>query len=200
MITTKHKHGINDTNRFAKLLEKLYPGQVWDDSARRTAERFLSYLEEYTFNADLEDPPFNFTTFPNELAEPGGNVKKVNQLIVCKDMAFSSICQHHLLPYFGEAHVGYLPNELMVGLSKIPRLVEWLARRPTTQEALTAAIASRMKKELRCMGVAVLLKAHHTCMGCRGVRQVNAKMVTSETRGIFLTAGGAKLEWLEMIK
>ncbi len=189
----------DDAQQFAAMLEKYFPEMEWDDTPLRTAQRFLAYLMEY--GGERKEMPFNFTTFDNKISSPSTKKDdaKINQVIAVRDIAFSSICQHHLLPYFGTAHVGYVPNVLMVGLSKIPRLVEWLATAPTTQEALAEAIASEMKSRLQCMGVAVILTAHHTCMGCRGVRAVGAQMITSEMRGVFFSAPAAREEFMTMV-
>jgi GTP cyclohydrolase I len=177
---------LTDGTVLTNILRTIFPNEVWDDSVERTAERVLSLWSEYVPPQELS---FAFTTFP----------AKVNQMIVVKDIEFSSLCAHHLLPFTGFAHVGYVPNELMVGLSKIPRLVDFWARRPTVQEYLTANIASDLKHRLQAMGVAVVIEARHTCMVCRGVRKHSGAMVTSEMRGIYLTAQAARTEFLSMI-
>ncbi len=189
----------DNAKQFAQMLEEYFPEVLWDDTPLRTAQRFLAYLMEY--GGERKEMPFNFTTFPNKVVSPSiaKDDAKINQLVAVRDIEFSSICQHHLLPYFGVAHVGYVPNALMVGLSKIPRLVKWLATAPTTQEALAEAIASELKSRLECMGVAVILNAHHTCMGCRGARAVGATMITSEMRGVFLTAPAARQEFISLV-
>ena len=169
-----------------EILEAIFGKNLWDDSALDTARRVIDYWEEYH---QLEES-FTFTTFQ----------ATANQLIVVKDIEFSSLCSHHLLPFYGLVHVGYLPNELMVGLSKIPRLVDYWAHRPCTQEMLTARIAQDMKHRLAAMGVAVVINSRHTCMACRGIRSVNASMITSEMRGVFLTSGEARSEFLSLIK
>ncbi len=183
----QHLTTEDQQERLAQLLDEIFPGTVWDDSVYKTAGRVLRAWAEFV---PQENPPFNFTTF-----DSGG----INQLISVKDIEFSSMCAHHLLPFYGVAHVGYLPNKLMVGLSKIPRLVDWMAMRPCTQEALTARIASWLKNELQAQGVAVVIESRHTCMACRGVRKHNASMVTSEMRGSFLTSGDARQEFLRVI-
>lgn len=168
------------------VLNQVFPDFLWDDGVHRTAERLFAYLLEYR---PYDRLPFDFTTFGAE----------INQMIVVKDIEFASICKHHLLPFFGKIHVGYLPNKLMVGVSKIPRLVDFYARRPQTQEELTSQIASFMKDKLEAMGVAVIADAVHTCMCARGVRKVGASMRTSEMRGVYLTAGEARNEFLHLI-
>jgi len=171
------------------ILEREFPEFKWDDSVRRTAERFLAYLQEYS-TAAIFQPPFEFTVFPTT----------VNQMIMCGPISFSSICKHHLLPYVGLAWVAYLPNRLQVGASKMPRIVQWCATKPTTQEELTAEIATYMKNKLEAQGVAVIMKAKHTCMACRGVREREANLITSEMRGAFLSNESAKLEFLHFVQ
>ncbi len=170
----------------AEILESVFGNEVWDDSVEDTAARVLRFWREYV---PVSEMLFNLTVFPT----------KVNQLIVVNDISFSSLCSHHLLPFYGKAHVGYIPNKLAVGLSKIPRTVDHFARRPTTQEILTAQIASFLKGELSPHGVAVVIKSRHTCMSCRGVRKSGAYMTTSEMRGVFLTGPAAKQEFLALI-
>lgn len=163
-----------------------YSTKVWDDSAQQTAERWIKALKEFRADGDID---FNFTTFP----------AVANQMIVVPNIHFSSLCAHHLFPFEGVAHVGYLPNVLMVGLSKIPRAVRHFSHRPQTQERLTRQIASFLKKRLEAQGVAVVLKATHTCSTCRGIEAVGSSMVTSEMRGSFLTSGDARAEFLHAI-
>jgi GTP cyclohydrolase I len=119
--------------------------------------------------------------------------------VVVKEIEFSSVCAHHLLPFYGSAHVAYIPNKLAVGLSKIPRLVDYWASRPQLQERLTDQIAHDLKRRLEAHGVAVVIEARHTCMACRGVRKHNGAMVTSSMLGVFLTASEARQEFLSLI-
>jgi GTP cyclohydrolase I len=184
-----------------ETLDYLFPAQTWDEkTSLRTAERWLDFLNEYcpdsfSVSYKVEDQtflcklPFQFTTFPSH----------VDQMIVCNNIGFSSVCRHHLLPFYGLAHVAYVPHELQVGLSKIPRLVDWAARRPSTQEDTTRLIADEMKYRLKAKGVGVILKSVHTCMSCRGIRAVGAEMLTSEMRGIFLAHSTAKDELFNLL-
>lgn len=161
-------------------------GDVWDDSALDTARRWVRAMKEFSPKKEID---FKLTTFSAQ----------VNQLITVCNIEFSSICKHHLFPFVGKVHVGYVPNELQVGLSKIPRVVHHFAMRPQTQETLTAQIASYIKHELASMGVAVVIEATHTCMSARGIREHNGIMRTSEMRGVFLTSGEARNEFLTLI-
>lgn len=171
-----------------ELLKYQFGEDVWDDSVQETARRVLAFWDEYT----PREMDFNPTVF--DAGELGA------QLIVCKDIEFSSVCSHHLLPFYGKAHVGYIPHELMIGLSKIPRIVDHFARRPQVQERLTHDIASYLKHLTHAKGVAVVVEARHTCMACRGVRKHNGVMVTSDVMGIFLTAPAAREEFMSLIK
>jgi GTP cyclohydrolase I len=181
MSTTQEK-----VNALERIFQEIFGDDVWDDSVVRTAERVLKMWEEF---APADEPDFAVTTFPT----------KVNQMISVTDIEFSSVCSHHLLPYMGRAHVGYVPNKLAIGLSKIPRLVDFWAKRPSSQEVLTANIAHDLKDRLEAMGVAVVIEARHTCMACRGVRKHNGSMVTSEMRGVFMSSSPARAEFLELI-
>lgn len=168
------------------ILNRIFPDFRWDDSAGRTAQRFLAYLEEYSLAATFQDdPPFKTTAFKNT----------VNQMIACGPISFSSICKHHLLPFMGVAWVAYLPNRLMIGLSKIPRIVQWCASKPNTQETLAAEVADWMKNKLEAQGVSVIMRAKHTCTACRGVREREANFYTSERRGAFLSNAAAEAEF-----
>ncbi len=175
-----------DQTRLTNILKGIFPEDVWDDSAEDTARRILSAWREFACSEDMD---FKFTTFP----------ATANQQIVVSDIKFSSLCAHHLFPYYGVAHVGYLPNKLMVGLSKIPRVVHHFATRPTTQETLTKMIASFLKDNLEAMGVAVIMEARHTCMACRGIREHDAVMRTSEMRGAYMSSPPAREEFLTLI-
>ena len=108
-----------------------------------------------------------------------------DEMVICKDIEFYSTCEHHLLPFYGKCHIGYLPNGKIVGLSKMPRLVEVFARRLQVQERLTAQIANSMMEILEPRGVGVIMEAKHHCVVCRGVQKQNSVMITSALKGLF---------------
>lgn len=108
-----------------------------------------------------------------------------NEMIVEKDITFYSMCEHHLLPFYGKAHVAYIPNGEVVGLSKIARTVEVYAKRPQIQEHMTAQIADALMENLKPKGVMVMIEAEHMCMTMRGIKKPGSKTVTYVTRGIF---------------
>jgi len=117
-----------------------------------------------------------------------------NEIVVLKEIPFYSMCEHHLMPFQGKAHVAYLPNGKIVGLSKLARLVEGFARRLQVQERLTCQIADTLMNKVNARGVAVLLEATHTCMTMRGVQKPGSVMVTSAIRGHFVTDHAARDE------
>jgi GTP cyclohydrolase I len=124
---------------------------------------------------------------------------KYDEMVLVKDIAFASLCEHHLLPFIGKAHVAYLPNGKVVGLSKIPRAVDALAHRPQVQERMTEDLAQLLMDELDARGVAVILEATHTCMAIRGVRKTGSVMTTSSMRGSFRNNAATRSELLSLV-
>jgi GTP cyclohydrolase I len=125
--------------------------------------------------------------------------QKYDEMVLVKDIGFESMCEHHLLPFFGKAHVAYLPKGKIVGLSKTARVVETLARRPQVQERMTEELADLFMEELDARGVAVILEASHTCMTIRGVRKVSSVMTTSAMRGAFRANASTRSELMALI-
>jgi len=123
-----------------------------------------------------------------------------DEMVLVKDIEFYSLCEHHMLPFFGRAHVAYIPNGKVLGLSKIARLVEIFARRLQVQERLTVEIAENIEKELCPRGVAVVVEAIHLCMMMRGVQQQNSFAITSSLRGVFQSDSKTRSEFMELIR
>jgi len=123
-----------------------------------------------------------------------------DEMVIVKDIDFFSMCEHHLLPFFGKVHVGYLPNKKVVGLSKIPRIVDVFARRLQVQERLTTQIAETLKSKLNANGVGVVVEARHLCMMMRGVEKQNTVAVTSSMLGAFRHQQQTRLEFLKLIR
>jgi GTP cyclohydrolase I len=121
------------------------------------------------------------------------------EMVVIKDIEFYSLCEHHMLPFFGHAHVGYLPNGKVIGLSKVARLVDVFARRLQVQERLTIQIADGLMSALDAHGVAVVLEASHTCMMMRGVQKQNSSTITSAMRGAFESSTRTRAEFMSFI-
>jgi len=122
------------------------------------------------------------------------------EMILCKDLDFYSLCEHHMLPFFGKAHVAYLPNRRIVGLSKVPRMVEIFARRLQVQERLTRQIAQTIMTEIEPLGVAVVLEAEHMCMRMRGVEKQNSIVMTSAMLGVFRKNHETRQEFMNLIR
>ncbi|MGN0732692.1 MAG: GTP cyclohydrolase I FolE [Emergencia sp.] len=123
-----------------------------------------------------------------------------NNIVIEKDIIFHSVCEHHLLPFFGKAHVAYIPNEKVAGLSKLARTVEVFARRPQIQENMTAQIAEAVEKYLEPKGVMVMLEAEHMCMSMRGVQKPGTKTVTTITKGAFAEDYSLQQTFMQMVK
>jgi GTP cyclohydrolase IA len=123
-----------------------------------------------------------------------------SEMVIVKDMDFYSLCEHHMLPFFGKCHVAYIPNGKVIGLSKIPRLVEIFSRRLQIQERLTNQIAETIRLTINPMGVAVVMEATHLCMSMRGVQKQNSFAVTSAMLGAFRNSSRTRLEFLELLK
>jgi GTP cyclohydrolase I len=123
-----------------------------------------------------------------------------SEMVIVKDIDFYSLCEHHLLPFFGKCHVAYIPTTKVIGLSKIPRLVDVFARRLQVQERLTNQIADTIRDTINPLGVAVVIEATHLCMSMRGVEKQNSFAVTSAMLGAFRDQGRTRMEFLELIK
>jgi GTP cyclohydrolase I len=126
--------------------------------------------------------------------------EKYDEMVVLRDIPFHSMCEHHLLPFMGKAHVAYLPLGRVIGISKIARVVDAFARRPQVQERLTNQIADKIMAKLEPRGVAVILEANHTCMTIRGVKKPGAVMITSAVRGLFKTNPATRAEAMSLLR
>ena len=156
----------------------------------KTPERVSKALQFMTagYNQNI-DTLLNGAMFPIEYDE----------MVIVKDIDFFSMCEHHLLPFFGRCHVGYMPNKKVVGLSKIPRLVDAFSRRLQVQERLTVEIAETLQSKLKAHGVAVVMEARHLCMMMRGVEKQNTVAVTSSMLGVFRNQLQTREEFLKLI-
>ncbi|MFI5378784.1 MAG: GTP cyclohydrolase I FolE [Tepidisphaerales bacterium] len=137
-----------------------------------------------------EDPRIHLKTVFHE---------RYDEVVILRDITFNSICEHHLLPFMGKAHVAYLPDGKVVGLSKLARLVDGYARRPQVQERMTTQICNALMEELNPLGAACVIEATHTCMTIRGAKKPGAIMVTSALRGIFKQNPASRQEILALI-
>jgi GTP cyclohydrolase I len=162
------------------------------EGLKLTPTRVLHALEFLT-RGYREDPKvaINGAVFSEE---------EYQEIILCKDLDFYSLCEHHLLPFFGKAHLAYLPNRRIIGLSKLARLVEIYARRLQVQERLTTQIAHTLMEEIEPLGVAVVLEAEHLCMRMRGVEKQNSYVTTSAMLGVFRTHFETRQEFMNLLR
>ncbi len=165
-----------DLERIAAAVREILIGVGEDpdrEGLQQTPMRVARMYAE-VFGGLWEDPRQYLRTFFTE---------QYDELVVLRDIPFHSMCEHHLLPFAGKAHVAYLPDGRIVGISKLARVVEAVARRPQVQERMTSEIANLLMEELNAKGVAVIVQASHLCMTCRGVKKPGSTMVTSALRG-----------------
>lgn len=170
---------------FRQILE--YLGEdTKREGLKDTPKRYIKFMEEF-----LTPKEFNFTTFDAE---------GTDEMIIQTNIPFYSLCEHHTAPFFGTANVAYIPNEKIVGLSKLARTVDLYANRFQNQERITTQIAERLMKELNPKGVAVTLKAQHLCMCMRGVKKHDTWTQTSKMTGVFKDDLNVRNEFLNLIK
>lgn len=172
--------------RFLYSLNPKEHGTGFREGLKETPLRYVQFMNQF-----LNPPPFNFTTFDAEGAD---------ELVIVKDIPFYSLCEHHMAPFFGVAHVGYFPADKIVGLSKIPRVVDMFARRLQNQERITKQVAAYLSEHLNPLGVGVVLEARHMCMEMRGVEKPGAVTTTSAMSGLLKTSWNARQEFLKLIK
>ena len=159
------------------------------DGLKETPDRVARMYEE-VFGHGEEDPRVSLSKKFDE---------QHHEVVLVKDIPFFSMCEHHLMPFFGKAHVAYIPNGHVVGLSKLARVVESFARRPQLQERMTSQIADVINEELKPEGVAVVCEAVHTCMTMRGVKKQGSTVVTSAMRGAFRKNISTRAEIMSLI-
>jgi len=158
-----------------------------EETPKRVAEALTFFTKGYQENID---DLVNGALFPIEYDE----------MVIVRDIDFFSLCEHHLLPFFGKCHVGYIPGKQVVGLSKIPRIVDVFSRRLQVQERLTVQIAETLQKKLKPIGVGVVIEARHLCMMMRGVEKQNTVAVTSHMLGAFRKQQQTRDEFLKLIR
>ena len=125
--------------------------------------------------------------------------EQYDEVVLVRDISFNSMCEHHMLPFMGKAHIGYVPDGRVIGLSKLARVVEVVARRPQVQERMTETIANLLVDELHAKGVAVVIEATHTCMTIRGIRKPGSLCVTSAMKGLFRSNVSSRSEMMNLI-
>jgi GTP cyclohydrolase IA len=185
---------MTQDGKIANLITELLT-ELGEDIGRegldRTPERVEKALRYFTsgYSQDVK-----------QILNDAMFVEEYDEIVIVKDIDFSSMCEHHLLPFLGKCHVAYLPDRKIVGLSKIPRLVEMFSRRLQVQERLTTQIANTLNEALQPRGVAVVVEAIHLCMLMRGVEKQNSKAITSAMLGTFRERPETRAEFMELIK
>jgi GTP cyclohydrolase IA len=175
----------------------------------RAVREILAAIGEDPDREGLKDTPARVGRMYAELfsglrARPAEHLRRVfeeqyDELVLVRDISFNSMCEHHLLPFTGVAHVGYLPSGKVAGLSKLARVVEDISRRPQVQERMTHQIADLLAGELEAKGVIVVLEATHTCMTIRGIKKPGSLMITSAVRGLFKSNQATRAEAMAFI-
>lgn len=183
--------------------------QVDQERIRRAVREILAAIGEDPDREGLLETPARVARMYAELfsglhEDPRVHLKKVftekyDEVVLVKDISFNSMCEHHMLPFLGKAHIGYIPDGRVLGLSKLARVVEVVSRRPQVQERMTETIADLMVEELKPKGVAVVVEAGHSCMTIRGVRKPGSSCVTSAMRGIFRSHLSSRSEIMTLI-
>jgi GTP cyclohydrolase I len=190
--TSTRKGREVDQPRIARAVrEILYAvGEDPDREGLRETPGRVARMYAELFGGLHEDPRVHLRKFFTE---------KYDEVVLVRDIAFNSMCEHHMLPFMGKAHIGYLPDGRVVGLSKLARVVEGVARRPQVQERMTEEIANLLEEELHAKGVAVVIEAVHTCMTIRGIRKPGAVCVTSAMKGAFRKSLSTRAEIMTLI-
>jgi GTP cyclohydrolase I len=184
-------------------------GGVDQPRIARAVREILAAVGEDPDREGLRDTPDRVARMYAELfgglhEEPRAHLRKFfveqyDEIVLVRDISFNSMCEHHMLPFMGQAHIGYVPDGRVIGLSKLARVVEVVARRPQVQERMTETIANLLLEELQAKGVAVVIEATHTCMTIRGIRKPGSLCVTSAMKGIFRSNLSSRSEMMNLI-
>lgn len=166
-----------------------------DEHIKDTPKRVAKSLRFLTDGSDKNADSL-FTMFSNH----DEDIYKYNEMVILKNCDYYSMCSHHLLPFFGQAHIAYIPNTKVVGISKLARVVDIYARRLQIQERMTQQITQLLVDKLQPQGVMVVIEGQHLCMKMRGVQKQNSIMVTSAVKGVFAESLAAREEFLKLIK
>jgi len=187
----------------------LAPGPVDQERIQRAVREILAAIGEDPDREGLLDTPARVARMYAEVfsglhTDPAQYLQKTftqkhDEMVLVKDIEFASCCEHHLLPFTGRAHIAYLPDGQVVGLSKLARVVEAVARRPQVQERMTENLADLIMRELRPRGVGVIVEASHSCMTIRGVRKPGSMTITSALRGLFKTNPTTRGELMSLV-
>jgi GTP cyclohydrolase IA len=188
-----HKKNI-DTTKIEKLVRQILI-ELGEDPNREGLKRTPKRVaESYKFLTH------GYHSDPQHLINNATFTQKTDSMVIVKDIEIYSLCEHHLLPFYGRCHIGYIPRGKVLGVSKLARIVDMYARRLQIQERLTEQIAYLIKDSIDALGVGVMIEARHLCMMMRGVEKQNSVMITSSMLGAFRTAPATRDEFLHLIK
>lgn len=208
---SNNKSGFMVTGRYAGSLDPEPDGEVYDAALEALVYQLLERIGEDPSREGLQRTPLRVAKAMDFLTngyqtDVDGVIKGAifaedcQEMVLVRDIEFYSMCEHHMLPFFGRAHVAYLPNGRVIGLSKVARVVDLFARRLQVQERLTNQVADALMESLSPHGVAVVMEASHTCMMMRGVQKQNSSTVTSAMRGTFKQNPSTRAEFMALIK
>ncbi len=190
-------------------IEPSRNGQIDQGRIERAVREILLAIGEDPDREGLLDTPARVARMYAELfaglhEDPTIHLQKFfsdtcDEVVLVRDISFNSMCEHHMLPFMGKAHIGYLPGDRVVGLSKLARVVDSVARRPQVQERMTEQIADLLEEQLHAKGVAVVIEAVHTCMTIRGIRRPGSMCVTSAMKGCFRNRASSRAEIMTLM-
>ena len=210
MAPGNHGREPNEAGHYAGNLDGR-PGETYDADFEQLVTRMLAWLGEDPNREGLQRTPLRvakamdfltsgYQMSVEQVVQDALFADPCKEMVIVKDVEFYSLCEHHILPFFGRAHVGYLPNGRVIGLSKIARVIDVFARRLQLQERLTNQVADALMETLGAHGVAVVLEASHFCMMMRGVQKQNSSTLTSAMRGSFDRNDRTRGEFLDLIR
>lgn len=207
LVLDRHRPHISD--RFPLEADDVERGEVDLRTIEGAVRTILKAIGEDPDRPGLEDTPRRVARMYREMfaglrLDPSRHLRvtfpeEYDEMVLVRDISFTSMCEHHLLPFSGVAHVAYIPNGRVTGLSKLARVVDEVARRPQVQERMTGQIADMVEQELDSQGVAVVVSAEHSCMSIRGIRKPGSRTVTSALRGVFKTNESSRAEVMSLI-
>ena len=211
MSINKQKAQVLSAGRYASTLDAQSEAEVYDDEFEALIREMLLRVGEDPQREGLARTPLRvakamdfltsgYDTTPEDVVRGAVFEEDCDEMVLVRDIEFYSLCEHHILPFFGRAHVAYVPNGKVVGLSKVARVVDVFGRRLQVQERLTNQVADALVETLQPLGVAVVMEASHTCMMMRGVQKQNSSTVTSAMRGSFAADARTRSEFMALLK
>ncbi len=189
-IDMYNKEKVKELSYFYNKVLKLIGEDPDREGLKKTPERVAKSMQFLTHGYDID---------AHEILRKGMFREDYKQMVIVKDIEIFSLCEHHMLPFIGKAHVAYIPDQHIVGLSKIPRVVDAFARRLQVQERLTTQIKESIENTLSPLGVAVVIEAHHLCMMMRGIQKQNSVSTTSDFTGVFLKDDKTRAEFIHLL-